>query len=239
MGFFDFIFGKKKETASKPSQTVPSNHIAPHTKESSNMPKSILGKYFSLEQLQQVPMGQVRLQPIDARLALDSSSQQTVALMAQISPDIKQYLPNLDLSSANAIGKYFLRHQQMTELGYKFGYAIKMGDDGYMGFIFINTPAINEKAINFPNWTIDFCLFQPFQGQGIMLKSLSRALYILKSIMHVDNVYAYVDEDNSKCLNLLSNLPFDLQPEKLTDPATGKKALLFCCPLHQINFQRR
>lgn len=206
---------------------------------SPDVPENIIGRYFSLDQIKQVPMGQVRLQPIDARLVMDPSSQQVVEVMAKTSPDIKKYLPNLNLSSADAIGKYFHQYYTKTEYGYEFGYSIKMGDDGYLGFIFIHTPAMNEKAINFPKWSIDFCLFEPFRGKGIMLQAISRVLFILKSEMNVREVYAYVNEDNSNCLRMLSRLPFDLQPETLTDPHTGHKAKLFCCPLHEINFQRR
>lgn len=219
------FFPEQSKTA--PKKTLP------------EVPENIIGRYFSLDQINQVPMGQVRLQPIDARLAMDPSSQQVVQVMAKTSPDIKKYLPNLNLSSTDAIGTYFRQYYTKTEYGYEFGYSIKMGDDGYLGFIFIHTPAMNEKAINFPKWSIDFCLFEPFRGKGIMLQALSRVLFILKSEMNVREVYAYVDEDNSNCLRMLSRLPFDLQPQTLTDPNTGHKAKLFCCPLHEINFQRR
>lgn len=266
MGFFDFLFGKKespnqnktihKETSERQSETnaqsgaysSQSKSTAGEDRTSTPSSKSvgntlslanIIGRYFSLDQLRQIPMGQVRLQPLDGRLAMDPSSQQMVAVMAQTTPDIKKYLPNLDLSSAKSIGRYFLNYCSKTELGYEFGYAIKTGDDGYLGFIFVHTPEMNEKVINFPKWSTDFCLFKPFQGQGIMTQTLSRVLYLLKTEMKVSEVYAYVDEENESCLKMLSRLPFDLQPETLTDPITGHKALLFCCPLHEINFQRR
>lgn len=225
MGFFDFLFGKKKELHDNLSY-------------SSDQIDNIIGKYYSLEQIRQVPMGDVRLQPIDARLVCDSRSQELVAALANTSPDFKKYLPNMDLSSSTEVAKFFHNFYAKTENGYEFGYAIKMGDDAYLGFIFIRTPDDNKLGINFPEWTIDFCLFEPFRGQGIMLKSLSRVLYVLKTIMGVREVYAYVDESNHKCLKLLSYLPFDLQPEILTDPATGNRAKLFCCPLHSINFHR-
>lgn len=226
MGFFDFLFGKKKESQDKVSCTP-------------NQIDNIIGKYFSLEQIRQVPMGEVRLQPIDARLVCDSNSQELVATLAKASPDVKKYLPNMNLSSTSEVAKFFRNFYTKTEFGYGFGYAIKMGDDGYLGFIFVHTPDDNKFGINFPKWTIDFCLFEPFRGHGIMLQSLSRVLYILKSEMGVREVYAYVDESNHNCLKFLSYLPFDLQPEVLTDHATGNRAKLFCCPLHSINFQRR
>lgn len=203
------------------------------------MPRNIIGKYYSLDQLRQVPMGQVRLQPIDGALVLDTSAQTLISVMAEATPDIKKYLPNLDLSSAKTVAKYFGNYYIKTEMGYEFGYSIKTGDNGFLGFIFVHTPAQNEVAINFPHWTIDFCLFSPFIGKGIMTQSIIRVLSILKSQMNVKDLFVYVDEDNSKCLNMLARLPFDKRLETLTDPTTGRKAILYCCSLSQINFQRR
>lgn len=187
-------------------------------------------------------MGEIRLQPIDAGIIFNEEQQQVIQLFAEKSPRVKKYLPNLDLSSTEAIAKYFSIYCQKTEMGLEFGYAIKMnkyGDAGTIGFIFIHTPGLNQVAINFPQWTIDFCLFEPLEGKAIMRTSILRVLDTLKNSMGIKNVFAIVDEDNTKCLRLMSNLPFDLQPDNLTDPTNGKKAKLFMCPLHLINFQRR
>lgn len=227
MGVVNKFFPKQAPAPQKKSDTK------------NTAPQNIIGKYYSLDQLRQVPMGQVRLQPIDGSLVVNTSAQTLISVMAGATPDIKKYLPNLDLSSAEAVAKYFSVFCMKTEMGYEFGYSIKTGDDGFLGFIFVHTPAQNEIAINFPHWTIDFCIFSPFAGQGIMAQSLVRVLFILKSQMNVNDVFVYVDENNTKCLNLLAKLPFDRQPETLTDPITGHKAILFCCPLHSINFQRR
>lgn len=249
MGFLDFLFGNKeksfsKQNASEVNSSANESRTANSTEKRQNNTsvetprlENIIGRYYTLDQIRQVPMGQIRLQPIDAHLVVDTASQLAVSTLAKISPAVKKYLPNLDFSSPDAVAKYFNLYYKKIELGYEFGYAIKMGDDGYIGFIFIHTPYLNKKAINFPNWTIDFCLFSPFENQGIMIQSIARVLYILKSDFNVENVYAYVDERNSKCLKLLSRLPFDLQPETLTDPSTGHKAKLFCCPIHEINFK--
>lgn len=212
------------------------------TKSSPTYPSAIADKYYSLDQLRQIQMGEIRLQPIDAGIIFNEEQQQVIQLFAEKSPRVKKYLPNLDLSSTEAIAKYFSIYCQKTEMGLEFGYAIKMnkyGDAGTIGFIFIHTPGLNQVAINFPQWTIDFCLFEPLEGKAIMRTSILRVLDTLKNSMGIKNVFAIVDEDNTKCLRLMSNLPFDLQPDTLTDPTNGKKAKLFMCPLHLINFQRR
>lgn len=205
-------------------------------------PNALAETYYSLDQLRQIQMGEIRLQPIDAGIVFDEKQQQMVYAFAEQSPRIKKYLPNLDLSSPEAIAKYFTLLCKKTEMQLEFGYSIKMnkyGDIGYMGFIFVHTPSLNQMSINFPQWTIDFCLFEMFEGKSFMRTSIIRVLETLKNVMGVKNVFAIVDEDNAKCLKFLENLPFDLQPEVLTDPATGHKAKLYRCPLHQINFQRR
>lgn len=113
------------------------------------------------------------------------------------------------------------------------------GDNGVIGFIFVHTPSENQFAIGLPEWTIDFCLFEPLEGKGIMRTSILRVLNVLKTDMNVTNVYAIVDVNNGKCVKLLSLLPFDCQKEFLVDNSTGNRANLFKCDLTKINFQHR
>lgn len=222
------FFSKKSAT---PQQSV--NPSYPSAKKDS---------YYQLEQLRQIQMGELRLQPIDAGIIFNEQQRDVIAQFAKGSPRIKKYLPNLDLSSSEAIAKYFSVYCKKTEMGLEFGYAIKLnkyGDVGTIGFIFVHTPSLNEVAINFPQWTIDFCLFEPLEGKAIMRTSILRVLEMLKNTLNVKAVFAIVDEDNAKCLNLIKNLPFDLTSDTLTDPTSGNRAKLFCCPLHSINFQHR
>lgn len=203
-------------------------------------PKPASGKYFTVDQLRQIPMGGLRLQPIDAGLVFDEQQQAVVQVFASRSPRIKKYLPNLDLSSTEAIAKYFTTFCMKTEMGLEFGYSIKMvqhGDVGYLGFIFVHTPALNEVAINFPHWTLDFCIFEGLEGRSFMRGSLIHILKLLKEKMNVPDVFAIVDEDNERCLHLMEKLPFELRPEVLTDPTTGHKAKLFRCDLTAFTFK--
>lgn len=94
---------------------------------------------------------------------------------------------------------------------------------------------LNQVAINFPQWTIDFCIFEPLEGKRFMRTPLRHVLLMLKNELGVKNLFAIVDEDNIQCLNFMKSLPFQLQPEVLTDPTTGKKAKLFLCPLSKID----
>lgn len=233
MGLFD-CFKKKRENEVYTQEQALSQTSKLTTLNNFN----IIGKYYTLDKIRQITMGQIHLQPIDATIVFDSDMQETISIMGNISPKITKFLPKFNISSKNNVAQFFADFCKKTEAGYEFGYAIKM-NNGVLGFIFINTPAINEIAINFPQWTIDFCLFKPFEKQGIMTQCLARILYFLKVELGVRNVYTIVSQTNTDSLNLLSHLPFDLQPESLTDPTTGEKAKLFCCPIHEINFQHR
>lgn len=198
-----------------------------------------MGVYYTLGQLKTISMGQVRLQPVDAGIACDTDTHMLISVMGNMTPEIARFLPKFDISTPESVAKFFTLLCGKTELGWEFAYAIKTGDSGILGFIFVNTPELNKKAINFPEWSIDFCLFKPFEKQGIMTQSIARLLYFLKTELGVKNVYTIVSRDNTNCLNMLSRLPFDLQPQVLTDPSTGEQAKLLCCPVHEINFQRR
>lgn len=227
MGIFDYF--KKKEDNVHTQQQDLSRTINPTA-------PNIIGKYYTLDKLNRIPMGQIYLQPIDADIIFDSDLQRNISIMSNISPKISKFLPKFNISSENDVLQFFINFCKKTEAGYGFGYAIKMGSS-ILGFIFINTPAINVIAINFPQWTIDFCLFEPFEKKGIMIQCLARILYFLKVELDIRNIYAIVSQENTDSINLLSHLPFDLQQESLTDPTTGEKAKLFCCPIHEINFQ--
>lgn len=230
MGVVNKFFPKKNETAATTPKSTPTE-----------IP-NIIGKHYSLENLRQIPMGSIYLQPIDFGLIFNDQALQVIQILAEQSPRIKEFLPNLNLSSVEDMRKYFANICKKTELGYEFGYAIKMksaGDSAVIGFIFVHTPSENEFAIGLPEWTIDFCLFEALEGKGIMRNSILRVLNVLKTDLNVSNVYAIIDENNTKCLKLISQLPFDRQNDILVDHLTGNQANLFKCDLTTINFQRR
>lgn len=230
LGIVDKFFPKKE------------SKTAPTAKPVSTGITNIIGKFYTLENIRQIPMGDVRLQPIDFGLVFNDQALQVIQIFAEQSPRIKKYLPNLDLSSLEVMRKYFANLCKKTELGYEFGYAIKMnsaGDNGVIGFIFVHTPDENQYAIGLPEWTLDFCLFEPLEGKGIMRNAILRILNMLKNELHVSDVYAVVDENNGKCIKLLHLLTFDCQKDKLVDNQTGNLANLFHCNLTTLNFQRR
>lgn len=224
MSVVNKFFPEKSEESAKP-------------KLASSYPSAIKDNYYSLDQLKQIQMGAVRLQPIDAGFIFNTHMHEFVKVFADKSPRIKQFLPNLDLSSSEAMAKYFTIFCQKTEMGMEFGYSIKInkyGDVGVIGMIFVHTPGYNQIAINLLQWTIDFCLFEPFEGKAIMQTSLKNVLVTLRDSMNVKHVFAIVDEGNSKCHNLLAKLNFELLDDTLSDPNSNKKANLYCCSLDEV-----
>lgn len=200
----------------------------------------IKDKYYSLNQLKQVQMGAVSLHPLDAGIVFSEDQQNVVINLAKRSPRIRKYLPNLDLSTNDAVIKYFSLMCQKTEMGLEFGYSIKLnriGEKGFMGFIFVHTPTLNQASINFPHWTLDFCLFGRLEGKGFMRGCLITVLSILKKEMNVDYVYCIIDEHNYRCLRLMEKLPFMDTGQVLNYP-DGKKANLYCCILKNLSFNK-
>lgn len=123
-------------------------------------------------------MRQLHLQPIGAELAFEEIPQKAISFFAKNFPDIKTFLPNMDIYSPEAVANYFKNYCMKTELGYEFGYSIKMGATAYLGFIFVHTPSLNELSIGFPKWSLDFCLFKPFENKGIMSQSIAHLLAV-------------------------------------------------------------
>lgn len=201
--------------------------------------QNIIGKYYNLEQLQSINMGGIILRPIDGELAMEEYHHTYLKTMMELSPNIQRFLPYLNWNTESDIKNFFLRYCNLCELGYQFGYSIQLAEGHVLGFIFIHTPDFNQNSINFPNWTIDFMILSPFEGKGYMTNIIARVLFTLKEKFGVKKLYAYTDKQNSRCLALLRRLPFDLENNSLTDPQTGKEALLYSINLSTINFQKR
>lgn len=235
MGLLDFLF-KKNEV--KQAQTTTCNNEVKQTKKGAYV-HNIIGKYYRLEQLQSINMGDIVLRPIDGGLALEEGYHKYLKMMTNLSPNIQRFLPYLNWNSESDIQKFFLKFCNLCELGYKFGYSIHNREGHILGLIFIYTPDYNQNSIHFSKWTMDFLLFSPFEGQGIMPQILGRVLYTLKETFKVEKLYAYTDKQNSRCLKVLNKLPFDLEEDTLRDPQTGNQAMLYSIELSTINFQRR
>lgn len=241
MSFIDKIFGRKKKVLkssfSQPTQQTrttasdQSSSQQPHVRNSDNSPKT-----FQLSQLKNIDLGaNYSMTPIDASI-FDPSSKDLfmIHLLSSMDVHIQKYLPTLDFSSIESIQKTLMKIIMQTELGLCFAYAFRIGR-GIAGMVFVNTPILNQ-AINFPHWTVDFFLFSPFRGQQFMPRILLGLFLFLKDVMHIGEIYATVDTNNTSCNKMIDNcLFFKKQPNlSFTDPSTGKKAIAYKCDISSL-----
>ena len=201
---------------------------------------NILGKYFRLEQIVSMAIGkEVLLKPVDAGILVNEYNElDTIPIIAKEDSDLRKYLPGMDLSTKESTQSFFFKLVQLSEWGQQFGYTIRLGSI-VVGLVFINTPDYNKNSIGFDGWTIDFATFPMFQRKHMMSGVLPHILAFLKNTLNVDTLYAVVNQENYKCINLLTKACFDDTGETLRNPADKSTAKLLKCPLSLINFKRR
>ena len=200
----------------------------------------ILGKYFILEQIRSKTFGDASIVPlIDMPMSEDMFKY--LSMLYQLSPDVKHFLSGMDLSTPKETAITLSKNALSTHIGMQISYAMCI-EGKPTGFVFINTPDYNKTTVNFPHWTIDFCMFVPFAGHGFMSSFMPHILAMLKDAFKIDELFAIVDTHNSKCLSLLSKFWFedwvDYGGQTFIDPKTGNIAKVLFCNLSTINFRR-
>lgn len=222
---------KANSTESKPQQT---QNVQPQSND-----VNIIGRYFNLSDLKVISMGtQLSMHPVDAGIIMDGDLDLLLP-MVQLSNRIAKFLPQMNLTSKESATQFFTLLCQKTEWGLEFAYTIR-ANNMILGMVFVNTPFFNKKAIGLEKWTLDFMLFEPFEGKGIMYQAIARMIFFMKNTLNAKEVLCIVDADNTRCLNLMRKLPFDeIDNSKFNDPNSIKKPRVFSCPISEINFQRR
>jgi len=216
------LFGKKK----KPEEAKPS--------------ESILGEYYTLEDLQPVFCGNsgITLSPLGAAQAFDEHYPMFISTLWKTGSNIQRFFPSLDLSTEDSVKKFMLSACVITEQGEKFAYVITVNHIP-AGMFIITTPHLNEKKIHYNHWTMDFFLFGFYEGKGVMTIAMPRMLLLLKNI-GIDDIHFIVDESNTRCLNLLAKFPIDeIDNSSWHNTMNGQRPRVFSCPLSIINFQHR
>jgi RimJ/RimL family protein N-acetyltransferase len=200
--------------------------------------EDIIDDYYSLESLKFIPCGNtgLNMRAVDAGFMEDEAFLASMQLFGN-TERIKKFLPNLDFSSKEAVQKWVFAISSKTEKGWEFAYAIRI-NSGVVGLIMVSTPAYNKAIIGFEEWTMDFFVIEPFEGKRIMKAMLPRFLQFLKNEIEVDSIYVIIDQDNSRCLNLIANFPFDeVDNSDFTNIQNVAKApRVFECPLWSIRF---
>lgn len=201
-------------------------------------PTNVIGKYYTLEDLTPEFCGNsgIILSPLGGAQATNEQYPFILSTMWEGSQNIKKFLPSLDLSSAEKSEKYMLSTCTATELGIKFNYMITVNHIP-AGMFIITTPYLNNKTLGYNHWTMDFFLFEMFEGKGVMSIALPRMLLHLKK-MGIDNIHLIVDSNNKRCLNLIAKLPFDeIDSSNWHSTENGQKPKLFNFPLSDISFR--
>lgn len=209
----------------------------------SNMEASydnILGDYYSLEELQPIFCGKsgITLSPLGWAQIMDEHYPVLMSTMWSASTNIQQFFPSLDYSTPEKVKAFMISASKVTELGVKFAYVITVNHIP-AGMFILTTPYLNNKEFNYDYWTMDFFLFSMFEGKGIMSVALPWMLQFLQGL-DVADLHLIVDENNTRCLNLLANLPVDeIDNSFWHSSINGRRPKVFSCPLAFIDFQRK
>ena len=121
-------------------------------------------------------------------------------------PLIKRYLPGAYTENVeqaiNKVEEYINR----TLSGASVLFCIARTDDKKpIGYILCNSPITNyqDRQDRIGDWTIDFWLHTSVRGHGIMTQSIIHLLDHMQK-MQIPKVYAYVQKENLKSINVLT-----------------------------------
>lgn len=198
------------------------------------------GKWFNPSDIKSMTMGGNQwIYPCDITAVADKKFPMMLFLLGN-SERIRRFVPDADFSTETKAKAYLVDKIINAERGHHFSYCIQQGD-GLLGMINIYTPDASEEYMGFPHWTMDFFVLDPVEGKGIMKQGLIRALYQLKTAIHVPEIYALVDPHNTRCLNLMNSLPFDLEDNTgfSSSDGYGPAPKVFVCKLSTLRFERQ
>ncbi len=191
---------------------------------------------YRLEDLIAMQLGQgLMLAPYDAQRYFELG-ENDAQLLSILSDDvIKRYLPNMDFSTKDSALKFLsnLPILILTEKGLSIAYVIT-ADNMPIGFIFIDTPTVNER-IGLNKWTHTFFMLSPMRGKGLMSASLGRILYSLKTKLGVSQVYATADKTNTVSQKILQTTCF----ESTDIHDVANQGITYVCNFDTLNFHHK
>ena len=197
--------------------------------------------YFTIDDLEPIVCGRsgIYLEPIAPDFATREGIINTLPILFKTSTNVRKFLPALDFSSMKSIEQFSKVTMIRTTTGLQFSYGIYMKDI-IIGMIFVNTPAFNKTSMGMNEWTLDFFVFAPFEGQGFMRIALPRMMMFLQKNIKVEKFFLLVDKENERCVNLIQQFPIDeidnsgfKNLESQSNPP-----LVFECPLSTIRFSQ-
>lgn len=142
--------------------------------------------------------------PYDARWLFQVQDDKILPIITN-SERIRKFLPNINFKDAESAKNTLTNIVKRTELGYGITYFIRENNIP-IGMVFVNSPLSNRvhDAMNLNVWSVDFFMWEMYEGRCIMFNSLLRIFNQLKD-MGVKRVYALVDISNTQCMRLMKN----------------------------------
>ena len=200
------------------------------------------GKYYSIDDLGPIVCGKsgIYLEPIISDFTTKEEILKILPILFKTSTNVHKFLPTLDFSSVKSIEQFSRITMLRTFTGLQFTYGIyQMGI--IVGMIFVNTPAFNKSSMGLNEWTLDFFIFAPFEGQGLMRIALPRLMMFLQKNLGVETFYLLVDEENERCINLIQHFPiYEVDNCGFMNIENqSKPPIIFECPLSTIRFERK
>lgn len=197
------------------------------------------GQYYTIDDLEPIVCGRsgIYLEPIGPDFGTKDIVIKTVPLLFKMSSNVQTFLPSLNFGSEEGLKQFSKVTMFRTMAGLQFTYGIYL-NRAITGMIFVNTPAFNKTAMGLNEWTLDFFVFAPFEGQGIMRTALPRMMMFLQKEIGVRTFYLLVDEDNERCINLIQKFPIDDIDNSGFKNLDGQSnpPLVFECLLSTIRF---
>lgn len=195
--------------------------------------------YYSIDDLGPIVCGKsgIYLEAIAPDFATKEKVLNTVPILFKTSSNVQRFLPVLDFSSVEKIEQFSRVTMIRTISGLQFTYGIYYNSI-LDGMIFVNTPFFNKQSMGLNEWTLDFFIFAPFEGQGFMRTALPHMMMFLQQTLNVETFYLLIDEENERCVNFISQFPFD----EMDNSRFKNKETLSCpprvfeCPLSTIRF---
>lgn len=236
MGIFELFNRKKKSNAEQVSRATNLADAMQSYSEKQSVDSTQTHKLsnYRLEDLIAMRLGQgLMLAPYDAQRYFELGENDAQLLSILSDDAIKRYLPNLDLSTKESALKFLSNLFLLTEEGLSIAYVIT-ANNMPIGFIFINTPTINE-SVGLNKWTLTFFMLPPMRGKGLMTASLGKILYLLKTKLGVSEVYATADKTNMISQKTLQAVCFE--PTSIHDVAN--QGITYVCNLDTLKFQHK
>lgn len=197
------------------------------------------GNYYSIDDLDPIICGRsgIYLEPIAPDFATNENILKILPALFSTSPKVKRFFPTLDFSTKDSVEQFSKVTMFRTMSGLAFSYGIYTKGIP-VGMIFVNTPAFNKTAMGLNEWTLDFFVFDAFQGQGFMRTAFPRMMMFLQKNIGVESFYLLIDEDNERCINFISLFPIDEIDNSGFNNLENQLCppRVFECPLSRIRF---